>query len=217
MGNSITALSTATAGLPPLALGEVWSYEYESGSVDNINWLRDHLGNDSVLYSQRILVEHGGSQVLDWDTGEMYDNIEETQSINWNSRQLYDSSSATSIDWENFQLFNGYSYASGGNILGEVIHQSSATSGTITVTAQISSSVYLFLTGTTAATLIIDFTAALNSLPIGGTIGITSTSGVTELTLTTGYTALGTAVESLTAGQTVEWRKMSEAVIARRV
>lgn len=216
MGNSITALSTATAGLPPLALGEVWSYEY-GGSVDNINWLRDYLGNDSVLYNQRILVEPGGYQVLDWDVGEMSDKYEETRSINWNSRQLYDSSSATSIDWENFQLFNGYSYDSGGNILGEVIHRSAATSGTITVTAQISSSVYLFLTGTTAVTLIIDFTAALNSLPIGGTIGITSTSGVTELTLTTGYTALGTAVESLTAGQTVEWRKMSEAVIARRV
>jgi hypothetical protein len=104
----------------------------------------------------------------------------------------------------------------GGNIIGQTIVTSAATSGTVTPAASSLSSVHLHLTGSLAATMQVQWSTSLTQVPIGGTVAITSENGVTALTVSaSGYSILGTVVNTLSAGQTVEWRKITANKLAR--
>lgn len=59
-------------------------------------------------------------------------------------------------------------------------------------------------------------TRAIDSVPVGGVVSFTSRYGITTLDMGYGpYTVLGTAVTTIAAGATVQWRKVDSLVIAR--
>ncbi len=201
-------------------------------------------GIPTVDWANQLLRETGYSQVcLNWNLFELYDQEFAAVSANWNLRQLYDSSAGgLSVDWQARQLradastitadwFSRILYGAwttqetsktSGNVMSMANYAPTTTSGTYNPAAPANAGMSIYHVASTnaliaAMTLALHGTSsAIDSVPIGGVMSFTSRYGVTALTVTYGgYTFLGTAVATIAAGATIQWRKVGATTVAR--
>jgi hypothetical protein len=183
----------------------LYSYSYITDSyIQSVDWSQRKLfGADNVLsvdYTNRFLMRGSGVLAIDWSGGSM--NSE-------NGTQNY--------NFSNNIFHNSASFVNSGRIFGEYIQSSSTNSGTYTYGASSvnNSNISLWLSGSAATSLTCSVTTATANMPVGAEFTIMTSNAITSLNLLTSPTIVGTALTSMTAGQTAIYKKVNSNTLFR--
>lgn len=205
----------------------------KTGANATLDWVNGHIfdsfGVKTIDWIGATLCDPAwsGNPILNWGQTQLIATDSSLITLNWNLGELYDSAGDWSVRWQTRSLWGAWvtsesgSYTSG-NVMSMAPYFPTIITGTYNPAAPANAGMSIYHVASTNA-LIVSMTlslhgttSAIDSVPVGGVVSFTSRYGITTLTMGYGpYTVLGTAVTTIAAGATVQWRKVDSTTIAR--
>jgi len=222
-----------------LAWGEEASVDWagrtlKTGANATLDWVNGHtfdnFGTKTIDWMGATLCDpaYGGNATLNWTQTQLIATDSSLITLNWNVGELYDSAGDYSLQWQTRSLWGAWvtsesgSYTSG-NVMSMASYFPTIIIGTYNPAAPANAGMSIYHVASTNALIasmtlsLHGATSAIDSVPVGGVVSFTSRYGITTLTMGYGssYTVLGTAVTTIAAGATVQWRKVESTTLAR--